>query len=243
MDHLPEKIASREKCSKDMKHRNNLIEKLLMFCRSSPLSGQNLNECVNKNMEYHDHVCNLNRKKPLIIQIYELSKKNPHKDVKELCDEIKYKNRKSVKKFLESTNRILVNSEDVVTLSHKNYLTTVEYETHYFNRATFTKKTQIFWWAYTAEKTPRIWNSDVDLGDGDHFHEFYVNIDDDYSLIACMNHNNKKFCSIPYIKATENEMSLLIQNLQNMGLDVRQMPDSKMNIIRSNLGKKSSRAS
>jgi ribosomal protein S18 len=243
MDQLVETIASRENCSKDKKDRNNLIKKLLMICDASPLSGQTRNECVKKNMEYHDDVCNLKRKKPLTIQVYELRKKHPFKGIKELCDEIKYKNPKLLKRFLGSLNKIIVNSEDVVTLSHKNYLTIKKdggegYETSYFNRATFTKITRVLWWAYAAEQTPEKWNRDVDLGDGDQFHEFYVNIDDDYSLKAVYKHNKKPFFEIPYIKATEEKMKLLIKNLQNMGVNVRQMPDPEMNIIRSNLNLK-----
>lgn len=229
MDQLAEKIASREKCSE---RRNKLIEKLLTFCNLSSLS---LSECVKTNMEYHDYVCNLNENKSIIKQVYEFKKKYPFKDMKEFCEEIKYKNEKLL--FFKSTNRILLNSKDVVTLSHENYLIE-EDETIYFNRATFTKIQQMFWWLYEDHDTPMEWNNDVDLGDGDEFNAIYVDIDDDYTLTTYLEDESgavKPLCSIPYIKATSDEMSSLINNLRNMGLDVRKIPDPEMNIIRSNL--------
>lgn len=228
MDQLAEKIASREKCSE---HRNKLIEKLLTFCNLSSLT---LSQCVKRNMEYHDYVCNLNEDKSIIKQVHEFHNKYPSKNMKEFCEEIKYKNEKLL--FFKSTNRILLNSEDVVTVSHKNYLIE-EDETIYFNRATFTKIQRMFWWSYEDSDTPMEWNNDVDLDDGDEFNEIYVDIDDDYTLTTYLkdNESDEPLCSIPYIKATSDEMSSLINNLQNMGVDVRKIPDPQMNTIRSNL--------
>jgi hypothetical protein len=236
MDAIPDAIISQQTCSEN---RNELIQKLLLFCSASPLTGESKTECVRKRVAYLDDICNI-KEDHLINQIEQLSKKYPDKNIKTLCHEVYDKNSNVFTKYLKSSNKIIRNDKDIVTLSQNWKFVTSKYKNgkrkrFFWNRASFCKYDDIFWYAYNDKDTPTVWNDDVDLGDGDKFHEIYVDIDDDYNMSVRFQETDYEVTSIKLITATSIEMYSMINNLENMGLEVRKKPDPNLDAIRSEL--------
>ena len=183
-------------------------------------------------MEHHDSICALNS---IVRQIYNLKERFPKRTIDEICRIAYKKDPNNFIEYLKSTNTIILNTPDVITLS-QNYFGKF-FGQPYYTRATFNNYEEMVWYKYHHNDTPNDWQDDlIDLGDGYEFSDMFVSIDDDLNLhlhdkrYVTKHHNT--FRTIPYLKANATEINELIKHLKGMNIEVRDLRDPRKNDIR-----------
>lgn len=226
--------------------RSALIQKLMLFCSASPLSGETKSSCVTKRVKYHDTLCqliqetntddevyqdeqgDLNTPFPgMLLRIKKIYDEYPEKDFKQICQDLQTKEPNFFRLFLNCnrTNRILSNTADWIVISQRDRDT----EQFGYDRAGFSKKHQRFFWGWNSNN---ISDDAFDTGffDADAFNEITIGIDDDYNI--CMyfpskNYDNLPYTEdhkIPYIGASYVEIQRVCENLRGMGVNLSHTP-------------------
>ena len=144
-----------------------------------------------------------------------------------------------VQALMRSENKILECGPGVITLSQEDEFTDSDGVYYKFDRASFIDEDKMLWYCYKSED-----GASYTDGDGEHFSDIRVEIDNDFSLHVYFGdgkgtHERDPITgadvpvhTIPYLNANAHEVAQLVTELKRMGVLVTTVPDSGMNSIR-----------